>query len=269
MLLFAAALTLLTTLLFGFAPACRPSASIWPESLQGRRRERVGRARAAGPARRARGGADGAGRAPAARRGPDAAEPRRAAARGPGLRAAPRPDAAAAPARGELREAGVGRRVLPRAARARARRCRACAPPESSGRFRSRPTIGDWGLDVEGYVEPRAHNAKGDWQVVSDGALEALGERLVARPLARRVRHGGRAAGRARQRDARADVLAGPGPDRQAPAHGLGRRPAVDDGRGPRAGRAAQRRDAPRSRRSSTFPTRSSRRRAAATLPGA
>src|SRR4030095_7249495 len=38
--------------------------------------------------------------------------------------------------------------------------------------------IGDWGLDVEGYVETPGRNAKGDWQVLSDGALEALGERL-------------------------------------------------------------------------------------------
>ena len=40
--------------------------------------------------------------------------------------------------------------------------------------------IGDWGLDVEGYVETPGHNAKGDWQVASDGAVEALGERIVA-----------------------------------------------------------------------------------------
>jgi hypothetical protein len=40
--------------------------------------------------------------------------------------------------------------------------------------------IGDWGLDVEGFVETPGHNAKGDWQVASDGALDALGERLVA-----------------------------------------------------------------------------------------
>ena len=45
--------------------------------------------------------------------------------------------------------------------------------------------IGDWGLDVEGFEETPGNNAKGDWQVVSDGALEALGERLRAgRPLA-------------------------------------------------------------------------------------
>ncbi len=41
-------------------------------------------------------------------------------------------------------------------------------------------TIGDWGLDIEGYVEPPGQNAKGDWQVTSDGAAEALGERLVS-----------------------------------------------------------------------------------------
>jgi predicted permease len=39
--------------------------------------------------------------------------------------------------------------------------------------------IGDWGLDIEGYEEAPGRNAKGDWQVASDGALEALGERLV------------------------------------------------------------------------------------------
>jgi predicted permease len=52
-----------------------------------------------------------------------------------------------------------------------------------AGVVRSLPlatTIGDWGLDVDGYVETPGDNAKGDWQVVSDGAFEALGERLVA-----------------------------------------------------------------------------------------
>jgi len=40
-------------------------------------------------------------------------------------------------------------------------------------------TIGDWGLNVDGYVAPPGRGAKGDWQVVSDGAFEALGMRLV------------------------------------------------------------------------------------------
>ena len=51
-----------------------------------------------------------------------------------------------------------------------------------AGIIRSLPLaaqIGDWGLDIEGYVPPPGTHGKGDWQVASDGALEALGERLV------------------------------------------------------------------------------------------
>jgi putative ABC transport system permease protein len=54
---------------------------------------------------------------------------------------------------------------------------------EAAGAVRSLPlaaTIGDWGLDIEGFVETPGNNAKGDWQVSTDGALEALGERLIA-----------------------------------------------------------------------------------------
>jgi len=53
----------------------------------------------------------------------------------------------------------------------------------AAGLIRSLPLaaeIGDWGLDVEGYVETPGHRAKGDWQVISDGAVEAMGEKLVA-----------------------------------------------------------------------------------------
>jgi predicted permease len=53
---------------------------------------------------------------------------------------------------------------------------------QAAGAVRSLPlaaTIGDWGLDIEGYVETPGNGAKGDWQVSTDGALEALGERLV------------------------------------------------------------------------------------------
>ena len=57
----------------------------------------------------------------------------------------------------------------------------------SAGVVRSLPLaaeIGDWGLDAEGYEETPERHAKGDWQVVSEGALEALGERLLrGRPL--------------------------------------------------------------------------------------
>ncbi len=52
---------------------------------------------------------------------------------------------------------------------------------KAAGLVRSLPLgeeIGDWGVEAEGYVHPPDVNAKGDWQVLSDGALEALGERL-------------------------------------------------------------------------------------------
>jgi predicted permease len=40
-------------------------------------------------------------------------------------------------------------------------------------------SIGDFGLDVDGYQEAPGRNAKGDWQIVSDGAFEAMGTRLT------------------------------------------------------------------------------------------
>jgi putative ABC transport system permease protein len=52
----------------------------------------------------------------------------------------------------------------------------------AAGAARSLPlgsTIGDFGLRVEGYQPPPGTNAKGDWQIVTDGYLEAMGERLV------------------------------------------------------------------------------------------
>jgi predicted permease len=39
--------------------------------------------------------------------------------------------------------------------------------------------IGDFGLMIDGYVPPPGTNAKGDWQIVTDGYLEAMGERIV------------------------------------------------------------------------------------------
>jgi len=52
----------------------------------------------------------------------------------------------------------------------------------SAGMVRSLPlasSIGDWTARVEGYTPPPGDSAKGDWQVATPGALEALGERLV------------------------------------------------------------------------------------------
>jgi putative ABC transport system permease protein len=63
-----------------------------------------------------------------------------------------------------------------------AERVRALPGVESAGVVRVLPlatTIGDYGLDVDGFVEGPGRNAKGDWQIVSDGAFEAMGSRLV------------------------------------------------------------------------------------------
>lgn len=61
-------------------------------------------------------------------------------------------------------------------------RLRALPGVEAAGALRLLPlsgTIGDWGVTVEGDPHPERTLAKGDWQVATDGAIEALGERLV------------------------------------------------------------------------------------------
>jgi predicted permease len=53
---------------------------------------------------------------------------------------------------------------------------------EAAGVVRALPlatTIGDYGIDIEGFVESPGREAKGESQVVSDGAFEAMGARLV------------------------------------------------------------------------------------------
>ena len=60
-------------------------------------------------------------------------------------------------------------------------RVRTVPGAQSAGVVRSLPlasSIGDFGLDVEGFEETPGHNAKGDWQIVSDGAFEAMATRL-------------------------------------------------------------------------------------------
>jgi putative ABC transport system permease protein len=52
----------------------------------------------------------------------------------------------------------------------------------AAGAARSLPlgsTIGDFGLGVDGYVPPPGTNAKGDWQIATDGYLQAMGEQVV------------------------------------------------------------------------------------------
>jgi putative ABC transport system permease protein len=59
---------------------------------------------------------------------------------------------------------------------------RALPGVESAGFVRVLPlatSIGDFGLDVEGYEERPGANAKGDWQIVTDGSFEAMGTRLL------------------------------------------------------------------------------------------
>jgi putative ABC transport system permease protein len=60
-------------------------------------------------------------------------------------------------------------------------RVRALPGVSAAGMVRSLPlaaTIGDWGLDIEGLSADANRRPKGDWQVATDGAFEALGERL-------------------------------------------------------------------------------------------
>ncbi len=61
-------------------------------------------------------------------------------------------------------------------------RARAIPGVTHAGIIRSLPVgsaIGDRGMRVDGYVPPEGRGTQGDWQVASDGALEALGERLL------------------------------------------------------------------------------------------
>jgi predicted permease len=41
-------------------------------------------------------------------------------------------------------------------------------------------TVGDFGLTIEHYVPTPGTNAKGDWQIATDGFVESLGERIVS-----------------------------------------------------------------------------------------
>jgi predicted permease len=61
-------------------------------------------------------------------------------------------------------------------------RVRALPEVEHAGFMRVLPlatTIGDFGLDIEGFQESPGVNAKGDWQIATDGTFEAMGARLM------------------------------------------------------------------------------------------
>jgi putative ABC transport system permease protein len=53
---------------------------------------------------------------------------------------------------------------------------------QSAGAVRALPlasTIGDFGLRIDGYMPPPGTGAKGDWQIATDGYIEAMGERVI------------------------------------------------------------------------------------------
>ena len=66
--------------------------------------------------------------------------------------------------------------------RALTERVRTMPGVQAAGFMRVLPlatTIGDFGIDVEGYEEGPGRNAKGDWQIATDGSFEAMGARLL------------------------------------------------------------------------------------------
>ena len=61
-------------------------------------------------------------------------------------------------------------------------RVRSLPGVRAAGAVRSLPLasqIGDWGVDANGYAPPPGTHAKGDWQIATDGYIDAMGERLV------------------------------------------------------------------------------------------
>ena len=127
------------------------------------------------------------------------------------------------------RTAGTGRRLLFASARSRVRELPGVA---AAGAARSLPlgsTIGDFGLAIDGYVPPPGTSAKGDWQIVTAGYLEAMGEQVIrGRGIDRGCRYVRQPARRADQRGDGAALLGRtrsdrrPLPDRHAsrPARG-------------------------------------------------
>ena len=95
-----------------------------------------------------------------------------------------RPDDAAVAAGGELPDA---RSRSSTSIERLLERVRGLPGVRTAGAVRALPlgsTIGDFGLRVEGYTPAPGTGAKGDWQIVTAGYLEAIGERVVrGRPI--------------------------------------------------------------------------------------
>ncbi len=115
---------------------------------------------------------------------------------------------------------------------------------EAAGVVRALPlatTIGDWGLDIDGYQESPGRDAKGDWQIVTDGAFEAMGARLVRGRWFTAADTSSVAAGDGRQRDDGPHLLAQRRGDRR-PGRGRRRRHERDRQADPGRGRHRRRR---------------------------
>ena len=100
---------------------------------------------------------------------------------------------------------------------------RALPGVQSAGFVRVLPlatTIGDYGLDVEGFEESPGANAKGDWQIATDGVVRSDGRAADARPLVCGERHRELAGGRGDQRNDGADLLEESGRRRSADRSG-------------------------------------------------
>ena len=178
-LAFTAVVALLTSMLFSLAPALRAVAPRPHRLAQGRRPERFERRLTPAVPQRAGRRGNGARRRAAGRRRPDAAEPVVAPARPAGL---------------DPTNVLTMRVALPQTSypsteqvvsfyQRMVERVRQLPGVRAAGAARSLPlgsTIGDFGLVVEGYVPPPGTRAKGDWQIVTDGYLEAMGERVVS-----------------------------------------------------------------------------------------
>lgn len=103
-------------------------------------------------------------------------------------------------------------------------------------------TIGDWGLDIDGFDEGTAQTAKGDWQVATSGAFAAMGTKLLEGRTFERTDRGDTANGGCRQPHHGPSVLAIGGPrTRWADSPGFEPIPAVDPRRRDRGRRAPQR----------------------------
>ena len=162
----------------------------------------------------------------------------------PRLQSRSRADDARGGAAGALRHAGEGRRASIAQLVERVRALPGVEPPAWCGCCRWRRRLATTGSTSTATRNRPAANAKGDWQIVSDGAFEAMGTRLVRGRWFTAAGHRDVAAGRGGQRDDGAHLLAATARRRRPGACGVGSMNAIRwaGRRRHRRRRAAQRR---------------------------